>query len=412
MVRVGMGSNPVTGIDIASSSAIGRAVVLDASCSRGRNRVLDTVNPGSMSVLLDNQLREFDPFNTAGPLCVGGVSQVKPGPWIQLSATGGALGTTVYYLWSGFLTDLPVSWGVGEAAVSTWSATEALVALGRSNPTALAVAVGDSELTGTRIDRILTSASWPAATSVFPPFGFSRALDSGMTHCQATTLGSNSLAEAQTVVLTERGDLFTSGAGVMTFKNRGYRFVQRNGVTNAIFGDGGLGEIPYVEGTLVIGNNSDLYRNTAHIAGIGMTPQTSIVTGPYVSDYSQTALYLKSDAEAASQANWVTATYSAGDLRVEQITVQPTDGDPYWPTLLGLEIGQWVTVKFRPPGSNGGVVVRECFVEGITHSIPAEGAGPWSITYFLGDATAYAGPWFVLDDPIYGRLDQGNKLIF
>lgn len=408
---VGMGANPVAGIDIASVSALGRNVIRSVRCSRGRNRVLDTMTPGSMSVAIDNQLREFDPFNTAGPLTSAGVSQVKPGPWIQVSATGGVLGATVYYLWSGFLTDLPVSWSVGEAAQTTWNATEALIALGRVNPVAVA-AVGDGELTGARIARILTNASWPVSLSVFPPFGFSRNLDAGMTNCQATTLGTNALSEAQTVALTERGDLFTSGAGVMTFKNRAYRFVQRNGQTNATFGDGGVGEIPYVEGTLIVGNNSDLYRNTAHIAGIGMTPQTSVVTGPYVSDYSQTALYLRSDAEALSQANWVTATYSSGDLRVEQITVQPTDTDPYWPTLLGLEIGMWVTVKFRPPGGNGDIVQRECFVEGITHNIPAEGVDAWSITFMLGDATAYAGPWWQLDDPQFGRLDQGNKILF
>jgi hypothetical protein len=409
VLKAGLGASPATGIDLASSDAVGRNLLRSVSCNRGKQRALDMVQPGSLTAELDNQLREFDPFNTAGPFTTGGVTQLRPGFWVQLAAI---ISGTTYYIWSGFVTSLPINWAVGEAATTSWSASEAMVALARVNPVALTTPVGDSELSGARIARILTNASWPVTTSVFPPFGASRVLDAGVVSVQPTVLGANALAEAQTTALTERGDLFTNGAGQVIYHGRGYRFVQRNGTTNATFGDGGGTEIPWVEGTMTPANDDDLMRNTAHIGAPGLATQTSVVAGTYVSDYSQTGLLLRNEGEALSYANWITATYAGGDPRVDSLTVQPTDNDTNWPTLLGLEQGMWVTVKFRPPGSNNGVVQRECFIESIAHSIPADGDGPWSITFTFGDATVYAGPWFVLNDATYGRLDQGNRFIF
>lgn len=410
-LTVGMGAVPATGTDIGAMLHGTTGLIRSITCRRGRQRTLDTVQPGSLTVTLDNSLREFDPFNTAGPFTAGGVSQLKPGPFIQVAATGSTIGASVLGLFSGFLTDLPVTWDVGEVATAQWTAVEALIALGRVNPIAGA-SVGDSELSGARIGRVLTNASWPAAVSAFPPFGASRNIDGGTANMQATTLGTNALQEAQLVATTERGDLFTSGLGVMTFRDRGYRFKQMNAATSATFGDGGGSEIPFVEGSLTVGNNSDLYRNTARIAGSGLTPQVSSVAGPYISDFTQTSLLLRSDADAASYASWITTAYSSGDLRFESLTVEPTDDDANWTTLLGLDIGMRVTVKVRPPGSNAGVVTRECFIEGIEHTIPPEGVGAWSIKFLFGDATAFVGTWFILDDATFGKLDSGNKITF
>jgi hypothetical protein len=126
--------------------------------------------------------------------------------------------------------------------------------------------------------------------------------------------------------------------------------------------------------------------------------------------YARTDVILQSDAEALSYAQWVLYVSLAGEDRFDTLTIDPVaDPGNLFPQVLAREIGDRIMV-IRRPQNTGGTVAKPCFIRGITHAIDV-GAGTWSTTWDLQDATRYAG-FLYLDDPAAGKLNSGNHLAY
>ena len=116
-------------------------------------------------------------------------------------------------------------------------------------------------------------------------------------------------------------------------------------------------------------------------------------------------LMMATDADALYCAEWILADTAYPQLRVGDLILDPTLNDALWPLVLGLEIGNVVTVtKHNVPGG-GTAPSLVCRLEGIEHQVDPPRAWKTTIHLSLVDTQ----PWFILNDPVMGLLDQGNR---
>lgn len=334
---------------------------------------------------------------------VAGSSTVVSHPtnetWTINGSAALAGSTTNYQLWQGYADEWANVWEDKTVGFCQLSATDGFKVLSRVDNNA-GSPVGGGEFTGTRIGRLLDSASWGSGD---------RDLDTGQTTVQATTLAQNVLTELFLTADTERGDVFVSGDGKFTFRDRTYRYVNnRSKQRSWLVGDALDGiELPYAD--LVMSGDDDLIVNQISVARVGGTAQTTSdatsIANYLTRTFTRTDLIHQTDTESANYAAIVLAEFKDQDLRFDALTVNPAMTDRLWPLVLDGRIGDRMTVRRRPPGG-GATIERDCFIEGVAHDI-VPGNGGWTTTFQLSDASRWGG--FVLDDSTLGVLDT-NRL--
>jgi hypothetical protein len=101
-------------------------------------------------------------------------------------------------------------------------------------------------------------------------------------------------------------------------------------------------------------------------------------------------------------ANWLLHQFSGPQLRTETITLNPAKNPGSWPTALGIEIGDVVTINRRPTYAQA--ISRLMTVQSITHTL---GAVAWTVALEL---TPIEARQITVDDPAYGLLDGANAI--
>jgi hypothetical protein len=117
-------------------SALPAADVLAMSTTVGKQEALDKVQPGVLSLLLDNSSRQYDPLYAPGPH----YGTLLPGKRIRVMAT---YATTTYQLFDGFVDGWPQRYKPGRVGTASVTATDASKYLRRrigTNPYNKAVA--------------------------------------------------------------------------------------------------------------------------------------------------------------------------------------------------------------------------------------------------------------------------------
>lgn len=374
------------------------AYVHEFSTQRSSNRVAGPVlryEAGSLSAELNNTDRRFDPTNLAGPYVVGGVTEVTPMRIIQIRATWNGV---TYNLWRGNAD----SWLPGYFKGDTYSdvtltATDGFKILGAYNRPAVA-AVGTGELTGTRISRILNSASWPTAD---------RMIGLGQTTFQSTTLEGDALAEIQLVTDTEIGEFYIDAAGRATFRDR-YAVMtdSRSNSSQATFGDDlPGGELAYYE--IEPSYDDEQLVNLARITRVGGTEQVSqdsaSITTYLTHAYERSDLLMQTDAVAASHGQFIVYMSKDPEYRFEGLTINPlVDPADLWPQVLGREIGDRITLRRRPPGG-GATIEREVLIRGVAHEVNFRDQ-TWLTTWQLQSATKFS--FLTLNHATLGQLNN------
>lgn len=183
---------------------------------------------GTASITLDNSDGRFDPGNLAGPYVSAGVTQLTAMVPVRIRA---AWAGTAYGLYSGFSDGwLPaqVTYEGGYAEV-TLPATDAFKVLAGIQLAQLGSPEGAGADTGARVADILSRAGW---------YTDRRAVGTGSSSLQATSLGADALSLMQLAVDSEIGQLYVSGAGAVTFRAR-HALLQdaRSATVQAVFGD-------------------------------------------------------------------------------------------------------------------------------------------------------------------------------
>ena len=342
---------------------------------------------GTAEVVLGNRDAALDPTNLSGPYVAAGITQVKPmRPWrIRAGA---------YDLWRGFADSWDLEYPAsGHDAIVTLRGTDATKVLANFDGPEQG-SQGAGEDTGARINRVLDNAGWAAAD---------RAIDTGLTTVQATTLAQPAWSEALLTADTEGGELYVDGAGKVVFRNRHAVLTEaRSTAPQAAFGDG-PGELPYVG--LDLAYDDDLLANLVRIARVGGTEQIAedlASQAEYlVRTFDRSDLVHQTDAESAQHAGWVLGLMRSGTLRFDSITIDPRD-DPetLYPAVLGRELGDRISIKWTPPGRPGDPIERDVLIRGIAHAFDATGA--WSTTFYLADA-ARLDEYFVVGRAVIGR---------
>ncbi|MBI4496318.1 MAG: hypothetical protein HY689_00230 [Chloroflexi bacterium] len=364
--------------------------VRGVSIRRGRQHELARMEAGTCTLTLDNRDRRFDPANTGSPYS----PNVIPMRRVRVSAVWDS---TPYYLFTGFIEAWPQDWpdGTFGDALAQVEAVDgfkvlAMVKVSGSYP---------EELSSARATRVLDAISWPAAD---------RNIETGQSDVQAATVADKALEHLQKVEEAENGLVFIDGQGRLTFHGRHHRILNQS-ASQGTFGDAFDGtELPYL-GLTPSYDDSEIW-NDVRITREGGTEQQAQDTDSQTKylrrTLETTGVLITTDAEALHAAQWKLGIYREPGIRFEALSVDGHMDDNLWPLVLGLEFGDRITVRRRPPGG-GDALERDCHVEGVQHDISRE---EWQTTWQLSPASPYA--WWVLGDAENSQLGVTTRLAY
>ncbi|MDR7323370.1 MULTISPECIES: hypothetical protein [Catenuloplanes] len=344
-------------------------------------------NAGTCSVQLLNDDGLLDPFTIeqAGLTAPGVVLRIR------LEHDG-----VTYPIWRGFVDTWIPSHDAPDHATVTITGTDGLGRLAGVPRLAAAVPVGEGDLSGARIHRILDTAGWPAEA---------RKIAAGDTALRATDLAGNPLDEAQDVATAEIGELYVDAQGDIVFRSRHALLTDpRSSTSWATFGSNtAAGEIPYV------GRPGISYDRMQMVNRVTVTRDGEDAALPVVEDAAsigrhglhaiEETLPVTTDEAALGWARWILWQESEPEFRFTSLAIDARiDPDTVLPHAAGREIGDRITVVRRPPG--GIVDQRDCFIRSISHTWSPPDR--WQTTWGLQGADRYR--FFVIGHPSQGVI--------
>jgi hypothetical protein len=351
---------------------------------RGKNRQLDEFDPGLANIVFDNNDRTFDPEFAASPY----FGQVIPKRSIRVSSDGNRLFTGVIDDWG--LTYNPA--GDSEASAASSDAFTLF------NTQTLSAGTATAQKSGQRINAILNlpDVNWPQQE---------RSIETGTTDLGADAFAedTNVLEYMRRVARSEPGNLFIDRNGAVKFTDR---LPDSKGKVIG-FADDFTG-INY-QGMKVVYGSELLYNEI--VLGSEFAGNVTAIDPTSVEEYGVLNLtqndLLISDGDYLQQlAAYFAIKYSQPEYRFESIEVVLDDLNSIdQQEVLGLEIGDFVTVKFTPNGIPP-AIRKVAEVIRIDHDIT-----PNAHVVSIGLATT-EGSFWTLSDIIFGRLSSGNVLGF
>jgi hypothetical protein len=206
----------------------------------------------------------------------------------------------------------------------------------------------------------------------------------------------------------EFGTLFVDGSGTVTFVNRSSRYNPAPTVTLTDQGADGPGVYRYT--ILATDYDDQKLLNTVEVK------RNNGVTARSVDNASVTAngtystsvtVNITDDQQAIDRAAYTAGRYAQPATRISSITLSPGSDAALWPLVTALDLNQAVTVVRTP--ALGHASTRVCWVEKIDYSADAT-AGTFTMTLQLSPADVNS--YLILDDPVRGKLDSGNRLAY
>ncbi len=329
--------------------------------TRGRGHERDTVTAGTLTQILSNDDRRFEPEYASGAYFPN-VLLMKP---VRARAVHN---TVTYDLFRGFIEALPQAWPSMKDSTVSMTAVDGFKVLAWNEVTTAET----QELSGARVGNLLDAAAWPTGA---------RSLDTGDFQMAAFTPDcGKALGEIDRVVKTEDGLFFMDGAGDAVFHDNTHR---SGASVQGTFNDDGTG-LKY--SSLTVGYDDFQIWNDVTVAALDVSPQAA-EDATSVTKYGRRTLDVNdtlhvSAANALTVAQGLRDRYKDPGFRVSQITIEPrVDPVVLWPEVLGRELGDLMTVKRTPPGGGAQISVN-VFVEGISHTVHAH-TKTWTTTYLL-----------------------------
>lgn len=259
-------------------------------------------------------------------------------------------------------------------------------------PTAARIAVHNTvgrtpwngDAVNTRAGRILDLAKVAAAD---------RSIDTGSTTLQATSLAGSALAYLQKLETTELGELFVTRDGKVRLLGR--REAQQGAylTSNATLADAtpaGV-EVGYREGSPIFDVDEATLITRATVSRDGSVALAYSDAGAIAEfqaiDATYEGLLHNSDAYSYDYAQWIVNTHKTPTSRVGTVLVA-LPGDPVnaYPKILGLELGDRVTLKRRP--KVGAAITYDYRVEAVAHDT---GTAYWNAQLQLSPFNLGAG---------------------
>lgn len=346
---------------------------------RGKNRQLDEYDAGLANVVFDNNDRTFDPEYAASPF----FGQIIPKRAIRISSGG-------QRVFTGVIDDWNLDYDPGGNSEASAASSDAFTLF---NTQTLPAGTATPELSGARVNSILNlpDVSWSSQE---------RLIDPGSTELGADVFSedSNVLEYLRTIARSEPGNLFIGKQGRVVFTDRTHAPVSGN----IVLADDGTG-IPY-QGMKVVYGSELLYNEIvigSQLAGTVVAQDLGSIAEYGVLNLTQTGLLMSSTDFVQSLALFYASKYSEPEYRFESVDIvldelQPADQE----TILDLEIGDFVTIKFTPNGI-APAIEKLAEVIRIDNDIT-----PVSHVVSLGFSTLDKF-LLILDDAEFGKLDQG-----
>jgi len=351
---------------------------------RGKNRQLDEFDPGLANVVFDNNDRTFDPEYAASPY----FGQVIPKRAIRISSGGNRV-------FSGVVDDWGLDYSPSGNSEASAASSDAFTLF---NTQTLPAGTAVAQKTGQRINAILNlpDVNWPQQD---------RSIETGTTDLGADVFAedTNVLEYMRRVTRSEPGNLFINKLGQITFTDR---LPDSKGKVIG-FADDFTG-INY-QGMKVVYGSELLYNEI--VLGSEFAGNITAIDPTSIEEYgvlnlTQNDLLIADSDYLEKLAGYLAIKYSQPEYRFESIEVVLDDlSNSEQQEVLGLEIGDFVTVKFTPNGIPP-AIRKVAEVIRIDHDITPE-----AHVVSIGLATT-EGSFWTLSDIIFGRLSTGNVLGF
>jgi hypothetical protein len=358
--------------------------VKSIAVTRGKNRQLDYYETGLANVVFNNQDRTFDPEYAASPYR----GQIIPQRDIRISSGG-------EYIFWGQVQDWNLNYDPGNDNTAAAACSDAFTDFAKQTLTAH---TATAQYSGERINAVLSRSemNWPVDF---------RDVETGVQSLVADEVadGTNALEYLRTVSRSEPGSFFVGRNGDVVFRDR--RTPQTSGgVTLADDGSG----IPYYGMKVVYG--SELLYNEVEIgsysAGTVVATDSDSIGEYGVHNLTRAGLLMDSAEAVQDLAVYYTQKYSQPEYRFEAVSVQVDQlTTPQQATVLELEIGDVVEIKFTP-GGVAPAISKYAEIIKVDNRIT-----PTAHRITFGFATLDFA-LLVLDDSVFGKLDNGNALAF
>jgi hypothetical protein len=360
-------------------------LVQSVAIQRGKNRQLDQFDSGLANIVFNNNDRTFDPEYSLSPYA----GQIVPKRQVRISSGG-----IVQFV--GLVDDWNLSYEPNGDSIAAAACSDATSSFATQT---LATRTNTEQKSGERINTILDlpEINWPASL---------RDIDTGLMTLGADVIPDNinALSYLRLVEQSEPGAFFIGKAGNVIFRDR-IAAPTSAGITLA---DDGTG-IPYQ--SLKVQYGSELLANEVVISSAITNNEAIALDLDSIDTYgifnlTREDLLIASDTDVAELATFYANKYAQPEYRFESVEIIVDElslADQQ--DLLGLEIGDVVSIKFTPNGISPAI---EKFAEiiRIDNSIDLN-----NHIMSLGFSTLDFA-LFVLDDQQFGKLDAGNALAF
>ena len=338
------------------------AVIVDVSnqvnyvkTQRGRSALSDQFQTGQLTLRIIDQNGDFNPLNPGSPY----YELLTPMKKVQITAT---YSSVTYPIFSGFITSY-VNTQPADATEVAFTTITAVDAFRLGNLAQISTVTGATagDLSGTRINQLLDSISWPATM---------RDVDAGLTTMQADPgTARTSLQAMQTVTDSEYGALYVDPTGSFTFQDRALT-VSSIGATPTVFADNGTG-IKYANAVWIL--NDSLVFNSATVSRTGGSPQTATnaasIAKYFLHSYNLQDLLMQSDSVALDYARAYVASRAETSIRCDAIELDLYTDNYNTGILAALDLDFFdpITIITTQPG--GSLLENTLQIFGVANTI-------------------------------------------
>jgi hypothetical protein len=351
--------------------------------SRGRAGAFDQFKTGTAAIGVNNTARAFDKRYSSGPFYNSGTG-LNPRKRVRWRFK---YSTVEYTVFDGFLDKIVTSRDpanrVGWASLQVSDGFKIIA--GASLPNGGTV-VGDGDTAAVRLGRIADYIGWPAGDRDF---------DADSPALRALTLsGQKALGEAQLAAAADLGEMYMSRDNAWTYWGHRKRLSDSGSITSAatLGEDTAGGEYAYAD--LVVDDSSDeLIFNRCTVTGTfaGVTVTLDVTDAASVTQFGPRekplgTTILQNRNVAQNNVEWILAHFAQPIYRVKSLKIYPlVKPSTLIPFVLGLEVGDRITVKSRPMNL-GSVDSQDVYVEGIDHDFNVN--GDWMVNLSVSQANS------------------------
>ena len=349
--------------------------------NRGYNLLQDQFQAGTASVRVYDPTGAWNPQNTSSPY----YGKLVPLRKMRISGNG-------TYIFSGYTTaynyTFPKDNEIGFVDIEL---SDAFRLFNMANITTV-TGQAAGQTTGTRINKILDTVSWPTSM---------REVETGQSTVQADPATSRtSLNAIKNCEFSEQGAFYVSTTGNAEFHQRSY-IISKSGQNPTYFANDGSG-IGY--SNIKFAFDDKLIINQANITRTGGTVQNAYNSASidkyFPHSISVSDLVVETDAEALNIARAYVATRAETTIRIDALTLDLNTPDYDAGVTAALTLDFFDTVSIKNVGQDGTIIQKTLQCMGVSHEITPSS---WKTTLTTSEPIIDG---FIIGSSLYGIIGQ------